>query len=223
MLVKSVFDTNPDIPNKIQGFVKIGTQSVKGQIVDLLTLAFSTDPAIRWMFPNAQQYLEAFPNFVRLFGGKAFETGSAYYIENFAAASLWLPPDVSPDDDALMTLFKNTIHCDIRDEVFYIFEEAENYHPKEPHWYLPLIGADPAHQGKGYGSKLLSHALLSCDRDNKSAFLESSNPKNIPLYERFGFELLGTIQVGSSPPIFPMRRESRKDVSAYDAESDKNN
>ena len=41
------------------------------------------------------------------------------------------------------------------------------------------------------------------------ACLESSNPKNIPLYERHGFELLGTIQVGASPPIFPMLRKIR--------------
>ena len=28
------------------------------------------------------------------------------------------------------------------------------------------------------------------------AYLESSNPRNIPLYERHGFEALGEIQVG---------------------------
>ena len=181
------------------------------------------DPAVRWMYPNAQQYLESFPNFIRLFGGKAFETGSAYYIEGFAAASLWLPPEVNPDENALMALFKNTVHCEIRDELFYVFEEMGNYHPKEPHWYLPLIGADPAQQGKGYGSMLLKHALKRCDSDNKPAYLESSNPKNIPLYERFGFKLLGTIQVGSSPPIFPMLRELRNEISVYDAESVQNN
>lgn len=210
MLVRSLFDTNPDMKNRVQSYLKNGAKSVKNQVVDVITLAFSADPAVRWMYPNSQQYLESFPNFVRLFGGKAFETGSAYYVEGFAAASLWLPPGVSPDENALMTLFKNTVHCDIRDELFYVFEEMGNYHPTEPHWYLPLIGTDPAQQGKGYGSMLMSRALSRCDRDNMPAYLESSNPKNIPLYERFGFELLGTIQVGSSPPIFPMRRESRE-------------
>jgi hypothetical protein len=48
------------------------------------------------------------------------------------------------------------------------------------------------------------------DRDHMLAYLESSNPKNIPLYERHGFELLGTIQVGTSPPIFPMLRTPRR-------------
>lgn len=223
MLVKSVFDTNPEWYGKANRFVKTGTLSVRSQVVDVILLAFSTDPVARWVYPNSQQYLDTFPNFIRLFGGKAFEAGSAFYIDGFPAASLWLPPNVSPDENALITLFQNTVHCDIRDELFYVFEQMGNYHPKEPHWYLPMIGTDPTKQGKGYGSMLLQHALLQCDRDNKPAYLESSNPKNIPLYERFGFKVIGEIQVGSSPPIFPMRRESLNNISAYDAESDKNN
>ena len=41
------------------------------------------------------------------------------------------------------------------------------------------------------------------------AYLESSNPANVPLYQRHGFEVLGEIQVGSSPPVFPMYRPPR--------------
>ena len=91
-------------------------------------------------------------------------------------------------------------------EVFAVFEQMGRYHPQEPHWYLPLIGVDPAQQRKGYGSALLQHALRECDRDHAPAYLESSNPANIPLYERHGFRVLATIQVGTSPPIFPMLR-----------------
>ncbi|MEZ0471544.1 GNAT family N-acetyltransferase [Luteimonas salinilitoris] len=67
------------------------------------------------------------------------------------------------------------------------------------HWYLPFIGIDPSQQGKGYGAALMKHAVNACDRDHAMAYLESSNPKNIRLYEQHGFELLGTIQVGTSP------------------------
>ena len=38
------------------------------------------------------------------------------------------------------------------------------------------------------------------------AYLESSNPLNVPLYERFGFEVIAEIQAGDSPAIWPMLR-----------------
>lgn len=201
--------TNPVIYGGFSGYVKSATTSGRRQIVDVITLAFSSDPAARWMYPNSQQFLEYFPNFVRLFGGKAFKYESAYYVESFAAAALWLPPNIHPDENALVSLLKTTVSREIQDDLFAVFEEMGNYHPREPHWYLPLIGTDPARQGKGCGSALLEHALARCDRDRKPAYLESSNPKNIPLYERFGFERLGTIQCGSSPPVFPMRRDPK--------------
>jgi hypothetical protein len=55
----------------------------------------------------------------------------------------------------------------------------------------------------------MTHALERIDRDRLPAYLESSNPRNISLYRRHGFEELGTIQVGSSPPIVPMLRHAR--------------
>ena len=55
----------------------------------------------------------------------------------------------------------------------------------------------------------MTHALQQCDRDRLLAYLESTNPRNITLYERHGFKALGQIQVGSSPPMVPMLRKPR--------------
>lgn len=109
----------------------------------------------------------------------------------------------------MTALLQRTVPERNQEEVFAVVEKMGNSHPAEPHWYLPLIGVDPTQQGNGYGSALMKHALLPCDRDQKPAYLESTNPRNIPLYKRHEFELLDTIQVGSSPPIFPMLRKPR--------------
>ena len=53
---------------------------------------------------------------------------------------------------------------------------------------------------------MLKHALSIIDEKGLPAFLESSNPANISLYERHGFEVVGRIQVGSSPAVQPMPR-----------------
>ena len=94
-------------------------------------------------------------------------------------------------------------------DLFSIFDQMAGFHPRERHWYLPLIGVDPAYQGKGLGSALMEHALIRCDRNHETAYLESTNPRNISLYERCGFEVLGTIQVGTAPPLYPMLRKPR--------------
>lgn len=209
MLVESI--TNKlAVHNGASGIVKTAGTSGRRQIVDVITLAFATDPIARWAYPNSQQYLEYFPNFIRLFGGRAFDTETAYYINSFSAAALWLPPGVHPDEAALVALFQNTVSPDLQDDLFAFFEQMGKFHPSEPHWYLPLIGVDPMRQNKGCGSMLMRQALAACDRDRLPAYLESSNPRNITLYVRHGFEIVGTIQAGSSPPMFAMRRAARR-------------
>jgi ribosomal protein S18 acetylase RimI-like enzyme len=185
------------------------TPSDVEQAVAVIVLAFSTDPVARWTYPDPHQYLTHFPALVRAFGGKALVPGTGHQVSKFAGAALWLPPGIHPDEDALGAVLQGSVAAERQAAVFAIFERMGGYHPRQPHWYLPLIGVDPVHQYKGYGSALLQHALLQCDRDHAPAYLESTNPANIRLYERHGFEVLDAIQVGSSPPIFPMLRTAR--------------
>jgi ribosomal protein S18 acetylase RimI-like enzyme len=106
-------------------------------------------------------------------------------------------------------IVEDSVAAAIRGELYAVLEQMATYHPSEPHWYLPLIGVDPPHQGKGHGAALLTYALERCDRDHCFAYLESTNPRNITLYQRHGFNALGEIQVGTSPPLVPMLRTPR--------------
>ena len=177
--------------------------------VSAIVRAFSADPAARWMYPDSQQYWEHFHSFVKAFAGAAFEHGGAALVDGYLAAALWLPPGIHPDEEAMGKLIRSTVPESDQANVFAIFEQMDRYHPTEPHWYLPMIGVDPAHQAKGYGSALLRHALARFDREDNLAYLESTTPSSARLYQRHGFELLGTIQVGSSPQLFPMIRKPR--------------
>lgn len=119
--------------------VKTATASDEGPVIDVVVLAFSADPAARWTWADPQQYLRHFPRFAKAFGGQAFTRGSAYYIDGYAGAALWLPPDIQPDEEALMTLLQSTASGQSREHVSGILEQMGNYHPSEPHWYLPLM------------------------------------------------------------------------------------
>jgi len=186
--------------------IKVATQREIDQCIAVIVLGFSSDPGVRWMYPDPHQYLENFPHFVRAFGGRAFEHGTAQYVDGFLAAALWLPPGVQPDEEALVAVVENSVPASHREAVFAMFEQMGGYHPNEPHWHLPLIGTDPTQQGKGHGSALLRHALAVCDRQQALAYLEATSERSVPLYQRHGFEVLGTVQVGTSPPIIPMLR-----------------
>jgi len=175
----------------------------------VLTLAFSGDPPCRWTWPDSQQYLEAFPRFARAFGGGAIEHGAAKYHEGFSGVALWLPPGVAPDEDALMKIIQDSVAAAQRDAIFSMFEQMDAFHPREAHWHLPLIGVDPAHQGKGIGAALLRQVLNACDSQKTLAYLEATSVRSVPLYERHGFAALGRIQVADSPPVVPMMRKPR--------------
>jgi hypothetical protein len=52
--------------------VKTTTASDVAPISDVVVLAFSSESAARWTWPDPQQYLKRFPSFARAYGGKAF-------------------------------------------------------------------------------------------------------------------------------------------------------
>jgi ribosomal protein S18 acetylase RimI-like enzyme len=189
--------------------VTAATAADEAAIYATLTLAFSGDPAVRWTWPQPAILIDVFPRFAKAFGGAAFAQGTAHRIGSVGAA-LWLPPGVGSDEAALDALFQATADAQTEVDGPALGQQMERHHPEEPHWYLPLIGIDPAHQGQGLGGALLKHATDLFDRDGALAYLESSNVRNVALYQRHGFEVVGRIQTGGSPVITPMLRKPRR-------------
>ncbi|MBX7540543.1 GNAT family N-acetyltransferase [Qipengyuania sphaerica] len=189
--------------------ISLAAPSDRERFMPTITLAFSTDPLTRYAAPTADVYLSTLGKFMTLFGGKAFDHESAWIANEGQAVALWLPPGVEPDGDALMELLPGIVREDRLEDMFGVFEGMGAYHPHEEHWYLPLIGADPAYLGMGLGGALMKHACARIDEDGLPAYLESSNPRNISLYERHGFEVMGEIRSGNAPIVTPMYRAKR--------------
>ncbi len=192
-----------------EAVIRTATAADAERCLAALTLAFGSDPPCRWAWPDPQQYLAAFPRFARAFGGSAIALGTAHYYEGFSGVALWLPPGAAPDEASLVRVIQDTVAGAQQDAMFSMFEQMGAYHPSEPHWHLPLIGVDPARQGRGIGSALQCHVLHQCDRQQLLAYLEATSPRNVRLYARRGFEALGSIQVADSPPVVPMVRKPR--------------
>ena len=179
------------------------------QAVACIVAAFVTDPIGRFAWPSPLQYLEGMPLATREFGGASFEHGTADVTADFCGAGLWLPPGVHSNGEALELVFRDTARPQHLDDLLATFEKMDEWHPEERHWYLPLVGVEPNAQGRGLGGALMRYATARADEDGVAAYLESSNPRNIPLYERHGFEVMGEIQIGAAPLVTPMLRRTR--------------
>ena len=77
--------------------------------IGTLVLAFTADPFVRWIYPEASQYLSRFPEALQAFGGVAFGQGGVWRLGDFAAVALWLPPGIEPGGDATVALFQATV------------------------------------------------------------------------------------------------------------------
>ena len=171
----------------------------------ILGAGFEDDPVLSWAFedPGRRQKLEA------MFGHLAAHAGWTWYLDDAGAAAGWIPRGADLSDDSWSAGMVEAMSMATADDwtrLAAVNEAMEAAHPTEPHWYLPAIATLPDRRGRGLGSGLLSHALLAVDRDRSPAYLESSNPRNITLYERHGFEVAGRIDIDDGVFMTPMWR-----------------
>jgi GNAT superfamily N-acetyltransferase len=69
---------------------------------------------------------------------------------------------------------------------------------EEPWCYLAGVGVDPDSQGQGYGSKLITRLVATSFDMGISCALVTDGERNVPLYERCGFQTVasGNTSVG---------------------------
>ena len=189
--------------------IKQAVPEDRGRLLKTALLAFAVDPMARWICGDAARFLDSVGEFFDGFGGRAFEHGSAWTANDGQAIALWLPPGIEPDGERMVGVLQQNAEPQLMEEMMVVLGQMEHFHPTEDHWYLPIIGCDPLYLGQGLGGLLMKAALERVDADGLPAYLESSNPRNVSLYERHGFEVIGEIQHGSSPVMLPMYRAAR--------------
>lgn len=79
-----------------------------------------------------------------------------------------------------------------------LFSELEHWRKEllpDSYWYLLALGVDPAHQGKGMGTRLLRSGLARAG--STPVYLETEIEGNVAYYEHRGFEVIVKRMTGS--------------------------
>lgn len=82
-------------------------------------------------------------------------------------------------------------------------------HAPRIHVYLQLVGVEPTAQGRGLGSTLLTTGLARADATRRAVYLETETARNLPLYERFGFEVRERVETIPGVPLWSLVRPAR--------------
>lgn len=72
----------------------------------------------------------------------------------------------------------------------------EKQHPSCEHFYPEIGCVDPRYQGRGVAAAMLNHVVERGRLRGLGTYLETSNPRNVKLWARFGFEVLKRTDIG---------------------------
>jgi ribosomal protein S18 acetylase RimI-like enzyme len=188
------------------------------QASETLNRAFYDDPLISFIVPRDKKR----SRLSRWFGvavryGQLY--GENYASKDITGVAVWIAPGLSSlntfrlvNVGMLAVPFLFGVSSSRR--LISTLTHQEKLHKKnmqqEEHWYLLLIGVDPAHQGRGIGSTLLWPILQQADRDNVACYLEATKQRNVGFYRRHGFNVLDHAQIPNGPPYWTMKRDPRQ-------------
>ncbi|MFI6781937.1 GNAT family N-acetyltransferase [Micromonospora sp. NPDC050276] len=172
--------------------ITIATPADREAVVGTLVAAFVKDPVLRHLFPDEDTY----PRYAAAFFGHLFDKrvhrSSIWTIAGGASVAIWEPPAGQPvavhgspgeapypaDVLARVQGYDDTMHAAL---------------PTYPFWYLGVLGTHPDSAGRGWGRAVMRAGLDRAAADGLPAILETSNPGNVELYRRAGWEVLGSL------------------------------
>ena len=198
------------------GVVSLASPAVNAA-ANVLADAFNDDPVVVWLVPDQQRRSRDLPWAMNLMTRYALKYGQIdTTVGSPEAVALWLPPD-RPLISTLrimrmgMWLAPLKLGFGAFGRYLKLANFSEHLHKRDMpprHWYLPLIGVDPSRQGRGLGGRLMERALARADADRVACYLENTKERNLPFYEKHGFEVIVEEKVAEDgPTIWTMKRE----------------
>lgn len=178
----------------------------------MLARAFQDDPLACWACPDERLRPVALERFHRAYLEVAAQRGSVLVSGAAEATFLWMPQgdeSISMRDGLKLALALTHPRYAWRMPLVTAgLARAEAKQPEgRDYFYLAVMGVEPAAQGMGHGSALMTRTLELSDDAGLPSYLETGRIENVRLYQRFGFQLTETMRLPRGPELYLMWRE----------------
>jgi len=175
-------------------------------LIKVLARSFNNDPVYSWIFRQDAKRMWALERVFSFILNQAVNDGEIITTKSREACAVWFSSGKGELDLSVwsvLRLLPEMLRWAKLDRLTRLSKTlntlAEN-RPKKPHYYLEYLAVHPDQQGKGIGSALLKAQLGRIDSKRIPTFLENSNERNNPLYERHGFRITREVTLGDTEP-----------------------
>ena len=169
------------------------TPADRSQVVATVVAAFAADPAYRYFFPDDGTYDEYATRFTEFLFDRRVPLGSVWIAAGGSVAALWDPPDKPARSG------RPDLPADVLARIDRYDATVHPLLPASPHWYLGVLATHPDQAGRRWGRRVMAAGVTTAHAEGVPAYLETTNPSNVDLYEREGWQVVG--QAGESGPL----------------------
>lgn len=171
----------------------------------VLEQAFYTDPMLNFIYGDTINKPGKLNSFFRATFRLAALYGECFSTAEKDGVLMMLPPDQTKITIGMMyksgmlaAPFKMGWASFSRSMALMDFVEKEHKAAAPAdHYYIMTVGVLPERQGRGVGKKLMTRALEIVDANKMPCFLETQNKNNVPIYQKFGFEVVSDKEIPS--------------------------
>jgi GNAT superfamily N-acetyltransferase len=183
--------------------------------VTSLAAAFADYPLFPPLSPDPIRRPRAIDSFCRYLFRMAVRAGGAFgTIDRSAVACAWPPGREWPTtwdqfrSGGLSLLWRLGWRASrLLTELERGFDAARRKHVPGPHWYVSLLGVRAEARGRGLSRAVLAPICEAADRDGVPVYLETMDERNVAIYERLGFALVGQSELAGRLPNWELRRD----------------
>jgi GNAT superfamily N-acetyltransferase len=178
---------------------------MRERVIETVVAAFVSDPAFRYFFADDATFNDEATAFAGYLFDQRVNRGTVWVVEHGAAVAMWDPPrsgdGPAGDGHGNRGLDLPAGTLDRLERYDAVVDAAL---PATPHWYLGILATHPHHAGLGWGRLAMTAGLDRAAEVGLPAYLETTNERNVELYQRAGWRLTESAAVDDLP-IWVMR------------------